>query len=166
MTGVDTRSHERALEKHESFRTESDGYRLVTTVFEAVVTVSDEGDSTRYDVVVTVPTIDSATKDEVGPTVRTDWFETFERRVRDAPQATRVSVDLDEFEVREDGDTVSVGYGFTRDDPDTGVEIAKTLVEFAEGTYVEGVIPGYEYRPPVSDLLANASQSEDGMPPL
>ena len=41
-----------------------------------------------------------------------------------------------------------------------GLDVAKTFVEYVEGTYVEGVVPGYDYRPPVSDLLSQAGQGD------
>ncbi|MFW6045666.1 MAG: DUF5813 family protein, partial [Natronomonas sp.] len=42
---------------------------------------------------------------------------------------------------------------------DRAPEIAKAIGEFAEGTYVQGIVPGYVYQPPVSDLLSRARQT-------
>lgn len=152
------------LENHDAFEEIGDGFSLETTVFDATVTVGENGEQCAVD--VTVPTIDAATVDDVGPTVSTDWFETFERRVRDAPGATRASVELDDFEATEGDETVTVRYLFTWHDASSSADIAKTFAEFVEGTYVEGVIPGYEYTPPVSDLLSQASQGGSGGTPL
>jgi len=153
----------RAFDTHEAFETTEHGYSVETTVFDAVVAV--EGDN-RYCVTVRAPTLASATTNDVGQTVRQDWFETFERRLGDATKATRATVYLDRFEVEQEGDTVIVEYGFTWRNPDRAVDIAKTFAEYVEGTYVEGIIPGYEYEPPVSNLLADASQAGEGGTPL
>jgi hypothetical protein len=147
-----------AFERHDS------GFVVTTTAFEGFVTVAEESDTATYTVEVTVPTLDSATKGDMGPTVQTDWFETFERRLADAPGATRKTVDLDELQVREDGDEVVVRYVFTR--VGSSADIAKTFAEYVEGTYVEGVIPGYEYTGQVAQLLGEASQGGDGGTPL
>jgi len=157
---------EQALSDHDAFEPSAAGYRLSTIVFDATVTVDGDADGVQYTVTVDAPTIADATQDEVGPTVRTDWFETFERRLADAPDATRKSVELDAFSVDDDGETVTVRYRFTWPDATGGVEIAKTFAEFVEGTYVEGIVPGYEYTPPVSELLSDASQGGNGGTPL
>ena len=81
-------------------------------------------------------------------------------------RATRSDIDLETFDVERDGENVYVTYGFEWDDPSRAADIAKTLIEYVEGTYVEGVIPGYEYESPVADLLDRASQGEGGGTPL
>jgi hypothetical protein len=166
MTAPEDTAVERTLSDHEAFEPSAAGFRLSTIVFDATVTVDGDTDDVQYTVSVDAPSIASATEDEVGPTVRTDWFETFERRLADAPNATRKPVELDAFSVEDGGETVTVKYQFTWSDPTGGVEIAKTFAEFVEGTYVEGIIPGYEYVPPVSDLLSDASQGGNSGTPL
>ena len=42
------------------------------------------------------------------------------------------------------------------------VEDAAALVEYVEGTYVQGVIPGYEYGDPVAGLLDRARGAAEG----
>jgi ATP phosphoribosyltransferase len=42
---------------------------------------------------------------------------------------------------------------------DGAADIAKAFVEYVEGTYVEGVIPGYEYADPVAGLRQRARQT-------
>lgn len=154
------------LSQHEAFESETDGHRLSTIVFDAWVSVETRAGGDQYTVRVRVPALDHATEDQVGPTVRKDWFETFERRLHDAPKATRATVSLDDLTVEDNGDTVTVRYLFTNRDPATAVGIAKTFGEFVEGTYVEGIVPGYEYEPPVTELLADASQGETSGTPL
>lgn len=154
------------LSAHESFESEADEHRLSTIVFDAWVSVETRADGDQYTVRIRVPALDHATEDQVGPTVRKDWLETFERRLQDAPKATRAAVSLDDLTVEDDGDTVTVRYLFTDRDPATAVDIAKTFGEFVEGTYVEGIVPGYEYEPPVAELLSDASQGGNGGTPL
>ena len=157
----------RAFEAHDAVLTTSTGYEITSTVFDSVVTAREgpEGKHT-YTVTVFVPTIDAATVDAVGEAVSDGWLETFERRLADAPKATRSQVELRDFDVETmDDEELQVTYSFTWTDEKRATEIAKTFVEYVEGTYVEGLVPGYEYVPPVSELLANASQSgTDGTP--
>jgi hypothetical protein len=166
MTDSEDWPAKRALSRHDAFEPSAAGYSLSTIVFDATVRVEGEGDDAQYTVRVDAPTIDSATEDDVGATVQTDWVETLERRLADAPNSTRKPVELDMFSVEDKSETVTVRYQFTWPDPDGGVEVAKTFAEFVEGTYVEGIIPGYEYTPPVSDLLSNASQGGNSGTPL
>lgn len=140
---------------------DGEGYHVRTTAFDGRVTaVSASGWATAFTVTVAVPTLDSVVEGGVGPAVADGWRDTLERRLADAPAATRVPVDLETFEVKASGDTVTVVYGFESGDADTGLDVAKTFVEYVEGTYVEGVIPGYDYGPPVADLLSEASQGD------
>lgn len=157
---------EEALAAHDAFEPTETGFTLSTTTFEAVVTVETRSDGEQYSVEIRVPTLDSTTVEDVGPAVSRDWLETFERRLSDAPKATRESVEIDELQVSEEGDSVIVIYRFSWQNPTTAAEIAKTFVEYVEGTYVEGIIPGYEYTSPVADLISDASQGGDGGTPL
>lgn len=144
-----------------------DRFELQTVPFKNSVVAgdSDEG-PVNYTITVTVPTLEGATTDEVGDAVATGWLETLERRLKDAPKATRATVTLAEFNVEQVADSVVVTYAFTSGVPERAVDVAKTLVEYVEGTYVEGIVPGYEYEPPVADLLADASQNGSGGTPL
>ncbi len=156
---------ERAFERHGAYTRDGEGFVISTTACEGRVTAI-EGTVPAYTVTVRVPTIQAATADDVGEAVAEGWFDTLRRRLEEAPKATRADVDLAAFEVdRDDGD-VFVTYGFEWADPDRAADIAKTFVEYVEGTYVEGVVPGYEYESPVADLLDRASQGEGGGTPL
>jgi len=117
------------FESRDTFVPSGEGYVVETTSFTGHVT-ANEGEKwkTDYEVTVRTPTLQAATADEVGDAVRDGWFETFERRLEDAPKATRVAVDVDEY-----------------------------TVEYVEGTYVEGIIPGYNYVGVVADLMDSAS---------
>ena len=163
MTDESTAAIERAFERHEAYEREDDAFVVSTTAFDGRVTVAAGG---VYTATVRVPTIQATTVDEVGEAVADGWFDTLQRRLEDAPKATRADVELARFDVERDGEGVFVTYGFESTDPDRAAGIAKTFVEYAEGTYVEGVIPGYEYESPVADLLERASQGEGGGTPL
>jgi len=153
-----------AFEAHDAFAPADGGYRLTTTVFDTEVTASERDDyATDFGVRVEVPTLRSAAEDgEVGDAVQSGWLDTLERRLEDAPMATRAAVDLDGFDVTTADGTVAVTYAFAFGDAAGAVEVAKTFVEYVEGTYVEGVVPGYDYGEPVTDLLSAASTDEDG----
>lgn len=153
-----------ALEDNDAFAAGTDGYRVTTTPFTTAITASERDDyATDFTVRVETPTLRTAVTDgEVGDAVQRGWLDTLERRLEDAPMATRVSVDIDGFDVSTDGDTVAVTYEFSYGDAGRAVDIAKTFVEYVEGTYVEGVVPGYEYGEPVADLLGAAATGNDG----
>jgi len=155
-----------AFETHGAFEPGDGGYVLTTTVFETRVSAAAEGPGARYTVTVRVPTLDTATVEEIGDVLGESWQETMTRRLEEAPKSTRARVDLDEFGVEAAGDELRIEYAFTWGNPTRAVEIAKTFAEYVEGTYVEGIVPGYDYEPPVSSLLADASQSGEGGTPL
>jgi hypothetical protein len=67
--------------------------------------------------------------------------------------------------VRAEGDTVVVEASLSDLDPGRGAADARALAEYVEGTYMEGVVPGYDYREPVSDMIERA-ESGEGAPPL
>ncbi|MFW6018360.1 MAG: DUF5813 family protein [Halapricum sp.] len=148
------------FEAHDGYEVTNEYVRVTTTVFDGQVTVEqttvDWND--RYVVTVEVPTLSAAVEEVVGPAVEDGWFETLARRLEDAPMATRANLELDEFAVERDDAGVEVTYAFTNGSESQAADIAKTLVEYVEGTYVEGIVPGYDYRPPVAGLL-NQAQS-------
>lgn len=153
----------RAFEGHDAFEPDAEGYRLTTTAFEGVATAADAPEwRLAYTVTVRAPTLPAATADEVGDAVVDGWFDTLRRRLEDAPKATRTAVDLDEFTVERDGEEVVVTYRYELGNADTAARVAKTFVEYVEGTYVEGVVPGYEYEGTVADLLSQAQTGGEG----
>jgi len=163
MTGELPDSAERAFEYHDAFERDGDGFLVTTTTFEGRVTAVEGPEHlSAYTVTVRVPTLSAATADEVGEAVAEGWFETLERRLADAPTATREDVDLGTFDVERDEPDVFVTYGFEHGDADRAVAVAKAFVEYVEGTYVEGIIPGYEYVPPAAELIDSASQGGGG----
>jgi hypothetical protein len=152
-----------AFEAHEQITDTEEGYAIDTTIFDGFVRASEGPDwKNTYTVTVFVPTLSAATAEAVGPAVEEGWRDTLERRLEDAPQATRSNVDLHDLSVEDIDDELQITFTFEWGDADRAAAIAKTFVEYVEGTYVEGIVPGYEYESPVADLLSAASQSGDG----
>ncbi|MFW6318318.1 MAG: DUF5813 family protein [Halorubrum sp.] len=149
---------ERALEDHDAFEATDGGYDLSTTVFETRVTATAaEGERDgEFSVEVVLPTLDAAVAGEtVAPVVEDGWFETLERRLEDTFTVAHTTSHEAPRVERED-DEVRVILEYVSWDAREGVEDAKALVEYVEGTYAQGIIPGYEYRGAAATLLENA----------
>ncbi|ELZ06271.1 hypothetical protein C482_00575 [Natrialba chahannaoensis JCM 10990] len=166
---------DRELAAHDSFDpadpTDEDPeqYELTTTVFDARVTATDapEPRDGQLTVEVTVPALNSAVAGEtVAPIVEDSWFETFERRLADVFTVAQTDTHQDPGVERHD-ETVTVELEFTAWDAANGVADAKALIEYVEGTYAQGIIPGYEYEGSAATLLESAQsrgqQAADGM---
>jgi hypothetical protein len=163
MTEDTPESAVRAFESSDAYEGTEAGFLLTTSAFGGRVSAVDLADDrVAYTVTVRVPTIEAATADEVGEAVQSGWFETLERRLADAPKATRANVDLSGFEVEQDGAEAVVTYQFEYGGADRAAEIAKTFAEYVEGTYVESIVPGYDYEGTAADLLASASEQGGG----
>ncbi|MFC6754212.1 DUF5813 family protein [Halorubrum tibetense] len=127
-----------------------------TTAFDGTVTVASAEDGRlRFSVSVRVPTLSAVTTDDVADVVETGWLETFERRVVDVGGVTRGDHAFDPDVGRAD-DEVVVRFELTDSNERRGVDDAGALIDFVEGTYVQGIIPGYEYTEPVSGLISSA----------
>jgi hypothetical protein len=147
----------RAFDDHGSFERRAAGeYGHVATPFEGRVAV-DAGPDGRvaFDVTVRVPLLSAVTADEVAPVVEEGWFETFERRVADAGGVTRGDHDVSPT-VSRSGLEAVVSASFADPNERRGVDDANAVVNFVEGTYVQGIIPGYEYTEPVTSLVDRA----------
>jgi hypothetical protein len=156
---------ERAFADHGSFERTGDGrYGAATTPFDAEVAVADAGEGRiRFDVEIRVPMLGAATADgeEVAEVVEEGWYETFERRTADVGGLTAGDHDLDPTVGRDeggpDGDRqVVVRVGFEDLNERRGVEDAAAVVNYVEGTFVQGLIPGYDYTEPAASLLDRA----------
>jgi hypothetical protein len=89
--------------------------------------------SDPIEVTVRMPTLSAVVSDDsVADVVETGWFETLELRLEDAH--TVVSADE---------------------------ATPPTIVDFAEGTWMQGLIPGYDYDEPAAGMLNRAHQSHD-----
>ena len=165
---------EHELEVHDAFDPAADGYELTTTVFDATVT-ADAAEGNRdgaFTVTVSLPTLDAAvTGETVAQVVEDDWFEALQRRLESVFRVAHTDTH-DEPTVVRDGEEVRVTLEYVAWDAREGVDDAKALVEFVEGTFAEGIVPGYEYEGPAAALLSNATQrgqeasegSSGGMP--
>ncbi|MFC6723155.1 DUF5813 family protein [Halobium palmae] len=147
----------RAFADHGSFeRTDDDRYAHVATAFDGEVTVRDAGDGrVGFDVEVRVPMLDDVTADDVAPVVEDGWYETFERRVEDLGGVTAGEHDLDPAVVERNREAV-VGVEFADVNERRGVDDAAAVVDYVEGTFVQGLIPGYDYVDPAASLIDRA----------
>ena len=155
----------RAFADHGSFEP-ADGegvWTSETTAFDGEVRAEPAGDGqVRFAVTVRVPTLSAATADEVADVVEEGWAETFELRVVDVGGVTRAEREFDP-QVAVGDDEIAVEFELTDINERRGVDDAGALIDFVEGTYVQGVIPGYEYVDPVAGLLSAARrQGNDG----
>lgn len=164
MTGMPEQA-ERAFERHDAFTRVEDGFDVGTTAFDVAATASTTTDDrTAFEVTVRLPTLDAAVADEAVPAVVEDgWFETLELRLEDAFDPAK-TVDHDEPAVERRGEQVIAAFTYRSGRARTGVEDAKVLAEFVEGTYVQGLIPGYDYEGPAGTLLATAKNGGGGGP--
>lgn len=160
---VDVDDAEAALDDHDSFETEEGGHAVRSTPLEGTVRTepAEDGKSVTYRVVVIAPTLDAVVEGEaVAEVVEEGWFETFELRLEDPHQAGQ-GLESIEPDVRREGESVRVEMTFTSDRPGRAAENAKALVEYVEGTWLQGLIPGYDYRDPAASLLDRATQNYD-----
>jgi hypothetical protein len=163
------KSAERSLADHGAFEERGEEYAVTTTPFDATVRVDAAGEALFYEVSVSVPTLDATVEtEEVAPVVQEGWFKTFERRIEHPDGTTRVDPGPPLVRLDFETDEVHVEIGFETTAPPRGTEDAKALVDFIEGTYVQGIIPGYEYRDPVAGLIQQAEDRSEGAggPPL
>jgi hypothetical protein len=148
---------DRAFETHDAFEHRENDVAATATPFDATATAEPEDDPTTYEVRVDLAAIDAVVEGEVGDAVAEGWYETLSLRLEDAYDVTR-GTDGD-VEVWRRADTVTVALSFVGENPDRAVDDAAALVDYVEGTYVQGVIPGYEYTDPVAGLIADARQN-------
>lgn len=155
----------RSFEAHDAFERDGRWFEVTTTRFDGRVTAREtDGWELAYTLEVRAPMLSEATEDTVGEAVEDGWFDTYELRLEDAGMAVRGGVEFDDYRlVREAGEAVAV-FEFEWGNADRAPDMAKAVTEYVEGTYMEGVVPGYEYRPPVSELLSRARSGtgEDG----
>jgi len=153
---------ERAFGAHEAYERDGDGFRLTTTTFDARVTATATDDrALAYEATVRAPMLSTVADEAVEPAVEEGWFDTYDRRLAGAAGAVRADVTVDHGVRSIDGDAVAT-FRFEWGNADRAPDVAKAIAEYAEGTYVEGVVPGYEYGDPVASMLSAATQGEGG----
>ena len=147
-----------AFAAHDAYDPDGEWFVLSTTPFNARAAAASDG----YRVQVIVPTLDGATEEPIEDVLEDGWYETFCLRLEDASSATRSDVSVPEPTVEREDGLVTVEFRFDHPNPRVAAESAKVLAEYVEGTYAEGVVPGFSYLPPVSELLARARDQGDG----
>ncbi|WP_276301942.1 DUF5813 family protein [Halorussus lipolyticus] len=162
-------SVERAFREHPDFeKTAENQFETPQKPFPGVVTVTDEDDTPdahHYEVEVRAPMLDAVVEGEaVAEVVEDGWFETLELRLDDAYTVTNAdSAEPPEIQregAGEDAEVV-VTLEFDRENPEYAAEDALAVVEYVEGTWVQGIIPGYDYRDPAAGLRERARQNYD-----
>ena len=154
---------ERSFAGHDAFERDGDGFLVTTTRFEGRVTAAETDEwALEYTLTVRAPMLRRAIDGEVGDAVEDGWFDTYERRLEDAPKSTRADVELSGFEVREEAGDAVAEFTFEFGNTDRAPDVAKALAEYVEGTYAEGIVPGYDYRGVVAELLGDAASTGDG----
>ena len=159
MSELPDRVH-RAFRDHDSFERRDDGtYESTTTVFDGRVRPrpGDDG-QIRFDVTVSVPMLNEVTEDHVADVVEEGWYETFELRVADLYGVTKVDRDISPETERADREAI-VSVEFADINERRGVDDAGAIIDFVEGTYVQGIIPGYEYTEPVTALISRGRRA-------
>jgi hypothetical protein len=155
----------RALATRGGFERRDGAFDATTTPFDATVELADADDAVRYEIVMELPSLDAVVAGEsVAEVVSEGWLETFDRRLEDVDGALRADAGEPTVEHDERDRTVTVTASFVSARPDHGAEDAAALVGYVEGTYVEGVIPGYTYREPVAGLLEQARERSGASP--
>lgn len=144
-----------AFEAHAKFESAGPGagYEPTANDWEARASVEDGA----VTVTVRVPTLSAAVTehDDVAAVVEDGWFETLELRLADATNVTRADVIDDPTVERTDGEVVFEATIDAR--PGNAADDALAVVNYVEGTWFEGIIPGYDYRPDVQDLRDRAA---------
>ncbi len=155
---------ERAFREHPDFEKTGEGeFETPQKAFPGVVTVDDATDADgtrRYEIEVRTPMLDAVVEgEEVAEVVEDGWFETLELRLDDAH--TVATADAEPPDVERAGEEVVVTSALESADPDRAAEDALAIVEYVEGTWVQGIIPGYDYREPAASLRERARQNYD-----
>lgn len=152
----------RAFIHHSRFEQVGDArFESTTTTFDGVVEAGHEDGRIQFTIEVGVPLLNTVTEDEVADVVEDGWFETFELRVADIGGVFRTDRDL-EPRVSRDSETVVVEASFEDINERRGVDDSAAVIDYVEGTFVQGIIPGYEYTEPVAGLIDRARQNAGG----
>lgn len=157
---------ERALATQAGFERRDDTFDVSSTPFDATMTLESTETAVRYELEMELPTLNAVVAGEtVADVVLDGWFDTFDRRLEDLDGALRAEAPTPQVVLDEATDTVTVMASFESAHPAHGAEDAAALVGFIEGTYMEGLIPGYTYREPVAGLLEQARERSGAAPP-
>jgi hypothetical protein len=150
----------RAFRDHNAFEeVETGRYESLVTPFEGHVDVDAVDDGRlQFHVTVRVPMLDEVTEDHVADVVEDGWYDTFALRIEDIGGITAAEHDLDPTVERE-GRQAVVRVSFADLNERRGVDDAGAVIDYVEGTFVQGIIPGYQYTAPVTSLVDDARQA-------
>ncbi len=152
----------RAFADHTAFEQDTDSRFVSTaTTFEGHVEVTETEGRFRFAVESRVPLLGAVTEEEVADVVENGWYETFELRTRDIGGIFRTDRELSPT-VSRHADTVTVEVTLEDINPRRGVDDAAAVIDYVEGTFVQGVIPGYTYTEPVDGILQRARDAAGG----
>lgn len=142
-----------SFDAHPRFERQDDAWSPTTTDWDAGITVEDE----TVEITVELPTLDAVVAGEsVAPVVEDGWFETLERRLEDVDGVTYATVsDLD---VERTPTVVTVDATLEARPGETAAD-ALAIVNYVEGTWFEGIIPGYDYVESVQAMREQARQN-------
>ena len=149
----------RAFRDNDSFERVGDSrFESTTTTFDAVVETGVSEGRIDYVVRIRVPTLSAAADGGVADVVEDGWAETLELRIADADGVVRGDHDFEPRVERRAGELV-IEFAYTDINERRGVADAAAVVNYVEGTYVQGIVPGYDYVEPVSGLVDRARQA-------
>ncbi len=152
----------RAFGDHTAFEQDTDSHFTSTaTTFEGSVEVSETDGTFVFTVESRVPLLDTVTEEDVADVVEDGWYETFELRAQDIGGIFRTDRELSPTVTRHT-ETVAVEATFEDINPRRGVDDAAAVIDYIEGTFVQGVIPGYTYTDPVDGILQRARDTAGG----
>lgn len=150
----------REFDTHDDFEPENDGYRVTSTPFDVEVCFSRMDEQTiRYRCTCTVPSLEAVIENEtISPVLLEGWADPMERRLQDVDHATS-AIETAAVTCSWDREQFDIEIRFTRPaDAPVPTDAIVAIVGYIEGTYLEGVIPGYQYGPPVDAMLASARE--------
>lgn len=159
MSEEDLREAATTLERADGFvpQPEPRSFTVDVSPFDARVGIESGSVTVRYAVTVRVPTLDDVVEESVDPVITEGWLDTFELRMEDLNGATQNEVEPPTVALEADQERVRVQTEFETGVPSSGVADTRAVVQYVEGTFMEGIIPGYQYREPVAGMLQRAS---------
>ncbi|AOW81139.1 hypothetical protein HTSR_1977 [Halodesulfurarchaeum formicicum] len=133
--------------------TERGDFIIDGTDFEARVTVESDTVTLTQE----LPTLDSTVQGEtVAEVVADGWEETFRRRVADVGKV--IASPGGEPAVERDGESLRVTIELPAD-PTEAPAAALGAANYVEGTWVEGIVPGYDYDERVQAIRNRARET-------
>lgn len=161
MTDESLDAAERAFIDHADFESVGNGAFLAErTPFVGEVHLAEDDGDVSYRVVARVPILDEVVVGEtVADVIQDGWHETLERRLADAHKVTNASASPPDV-AQEEG-TVLVEVTFRDADSQRAPTEAQAILDFILGTWMQGIIPGYEYTENVQALRDRAAQNND-----